>query len=392
MQLVPKISIPRRTPSRLGARHVRDTAGRPIAGATVFGVVLYEDGHIGVGLDAMSTRTTVTDAQGKYRIAGSDLFGVDAAVGVVATKKGMPPVMATQRAPNLTDSLWPVERTSFPPDAVNLVMPPRGGQLDVSVSMSGHPVAGATVWLSSGFRSNEALADDSRSAEFIGIVSPTAKSGPDGVAHFTDLLPSLYSCGVRTERVQNSTLLDSDTIEDPVPIGSAEGIPVQIGRTTTQHIVMYDWPQALQAFGLNGPDRRPLVRTFTFDYGPPIPENWEYGGSPITCGADGSIHRQLRNIGIGAISLFYGVTPDCDAGSPPYMACTTYVGVSPRLSPNLPVHATTRRVDAANVFVQLLDPAGKHIRGFVKIGPTKYAAVKAGATDAQGRVEFAQLS
>src|SRR5439155_4350911 len=107
---------------------VRDPAGRAVAGASVWAVAVY---HGGLRMYE-KVKGVTTDAEGRYEIRGEGGLQMFSA-SVVGHMAGKPPAWAW-----LPESdPWGSAPEEAPSGSVDLVVPDRGGRLDVTVVKNG---------------------------------------------------------------------------------------------------------------------------------------------------------------------------------------------------------------------------------------------------------------
>jgi hypothetical protein len=339
---------------------VRDRKGQPVAGATV-----EVDWQVATPLRMLerSARAT-TDAQGRYELAlPEERWGPPVRVLRVAHVPGRPPAF-----------LW----GDGPAD---LVIPDRGGVLEVKVVRDGAPVAGVAV----GARQEGALAPR--------LPSPVRTTDAAGVARFEALLPGRYQVRAVVGG-EGRDLFERGSIGAQ---GTATGLAVAVGATTHHRLAISPQPAPARVQVLH-PDGSSLAGAW-------LPfEREAVGGDRVSTsvevGEDGIAELALPSAGLWRVQLqtrdapIHGTPPD----GPPYVSADGVLGMSPWLPQDAaPVALTARRIEPATLEVELVDARGQPARGVVELGfPTLSGdwlpeARLAGSTDAGGKVRFAGL-
>ena len=359
---------------------LRDAAGRPVAKAEVFvrtgyhgGIRMYED-----------VRKTTSDDRGHYEIRGP-VRGFVEPLTVVAHVEGRPPAVAT--APGRSERN---DRAA----ALDLTFADRGGSARVAVLKEGRPLAGAGVGLSfegAAFALSDlsyvGAARGPERAELDTIVSPTAHTGPDGVAHFAGLLPGLYDVRAIDSPEPGEVRAMAWTRQGGMAYGRAVGLGVAAGREASTTLAVAPEDNAVRFLVLR-PDGRPVTsQTVSFQFGPA--GNVRSGGM-----------LRLDDKGVGE-HAFYGpgvwsvVVRFRDAElksfplyEEPFYEAVAVVPVSSALRLDEPIRMVATRRERGSLRVRLLDADGRPAPGAVAIDGFMGRPDFAASTDAQGVVRF----
>lgn len=388
---------------------VRDPAGRPVAGATVWGYATY---HGGIRMYE-AVRSTTTDAAGQYDLTGDGGLNLFSAA-LVAHRPGRPPAWAWVQPPPADPPAGFVGPPALPrPPTVDLVLPAAGGRLEVTIERDGMPAAGVPVtvanegvWL----KDQWAAGGDTPERQAVrAVVHPVARTDAAGRAVFDALLPGRYRvvAGATEEQYLRHVFDSSVSLRD-VPRGEAEGVPVAVGRTTARRLVVRP-PLPALAIDAVRPDGSRLNTEQT-----PInrgrPDGAGGWSSSVTAGLRGGSGLECDAVGLWRVGFRYRDTPirTVPLSGPPYYEAEGLVAVS-RLLPGTvdqphwtrepvaqpagalpPPRFTARKVEPGSLVVELRDAAGRPARGFVTVdGPGMIYG--RGATDAAGTVWFAGL-
>lgn len=178
----PARAAPKEKPGKTvwASGHVRDENGRPVSGATVFAIASF---HGGIRMYE-TIQSVRTDGEGRYRIEGDENLSM-LSVRFVAHKTGQLPAFRSQ--PRSADT------------PCDLILPARGGKLEVTVVENKKPRAGVSVQLSvnagpglynSHYVGSAHGPDRDRLTE---LLYPVATTDADGMARFSHLLPGIYT-------------------------------------------------------------------------------------------------------------------------------------------------------------------------------------------------------
>ncbi|QEH35295.1 Nickel uptake substrate-specific transmembrane region [Aquisphaera giovannonii] len=337
---------------------VRDAAGRPLAGVDVFvrtafhgGIRMYED-----------VRRTATDARGHYAISGP-IHGFVEGLVVVAKAKGRPPAVANAEARSTRNDR---------PAKLDLTLAEVGGSASVAVIKDGKPLAGSTVRLEAegganihfGFGWARAAGGAARTA-LDAVLAPAAETGRDGVAHFAELLPGLYTAR-------------SD--------GPAHGLAVSPGREAKA--TLSPAPGRLDVrFQVVRPDGRPVSgQDVSLQFGLGGQPNWS---TSLKLDEDGAGSHWFESAGLWTIVVRFRDAPvnSFPIDEPPYYEAEAQVPLSPSLGASGPIRLVGARREprSASLLVRLLDADGRPARGAVEF------AGAIGSTDERGEIRFEGL-
>jgi len=338
---------------------VRDVMGRPLAGVDVFvrtafhgGIRMYED-----------VRQTVTDARGHYAISGP-IHGFVEGLVVIAKAKGRPPAVANAEARS-TRNDRPAKR--------DLTLAEAGGSASVTVIKDGKPLAGSKVRLEAegganihfGFGWARDAHDAARTA-LDAVLAPTAEADRDGVAHFAELLPGLYTA--RSE-------------------GLAHGLAVSPGREAKATLSSAPARHDVR-FQVVRPDGRPVSgQDVSLQFGLGGLANWS---TSLKLDENGAGSHSFESAGLWTTVVRFRDAPvnSFPIDEPPYYEAEAQVPVSPALGAVGPIRlvGARREPKPASLLVRLLDADGRPARGAVEF------AGAIGSTDERGEIRFEGLS
>jgi len=226
---------------------VRDEAGDPVSGATVFGVASWYDGH---GLAEQVFRS-VADRTGAYEVEGpSDLGPFGFSLAVFVTAPGHAPAWGwyqIKRVGGEWKNLHVEEERvglaqvmawlkglvqSRSPDCVSdIVLSTQPAGLEVVVLGEGGRVADlpVTAYLEEDELSPRRIWErDADARQLADALSPIVMTGQDGVARFEHLLPGRYHIRV-ADAVRCERAGDCGNAAHPQAWGAADGVAVSRG-------------------------------------------------------------------------------------------------------------------------------------------------------------------
>jgi protocatechuate 3,4-dioxygenase beta subunit len=357
---------------------IRDETGRGIGGAAVYADAVYSGG--------MRVYETVvkatTDAAGKYEIRGDASVKYFSA-SVVAHAAGRPPVWSWIHGPNPGPG-------KGAPD-LDLVLPAKGGGLEVSVRRDGKAVTGASVLaLLEGVELRDEQTAGSTAnerQEVEAIVHPVQGVDKNGVARFEGLLPGQYRIIAAMGDVdQVRDLYESSRWETVDPYGVAEGVPVRVGGVTQHRMNIYSQPVGVPMRVLRG-DGRSLTTNNIFDYSSSSVGEWSRS---VTAKENGIVVGMFDSPGLRRVSFKYrdsGVGL-MQPGQEPYYEATGMVASTHSLIAKEPAKFTAARYETSAVVIELRDATGQPARGYVELEALGGGRVGAGSTDGMGVVRF----
>ncbi len=364
---------------------VRDEAGKPVNGASVFLVGVYSTGMRMFEAAAKAT----TDAAGHYEIAAEGNRPLVSAT-VVASLPNRPPAWSWVHPASPAAK----GETQKPAPDVDLVVPSKGGSLEITVRREGQPVTGVSViaWLEGvDLRDSWAAGStDNERREVEDIVHPVKAVNGAGVARFDNLLPGQYRIVAAVGDVARvRDIQDSSLWETLDPYAITEGVSVKVGAVTNYRMNIFTQGHRVPMKVTRG-DKKPLTTTNTvFEYTSPAVGEWarsvEQKPNDVLQGmfeAPG-LHRisfKYRDSGVGTMRV----------GDEPYYEAAGYVGASHLLEikAKIPAKFTVMRYDPGNIAVELRDANGQRVRGVVELDEVAGRRAFAGSTDASGMIRF----
>lgn len=375
---------------------VRDAAGRPVAGATVYAAAIF---YGGIRM-YQAAESATTDADGRYAVRGKGGLNLFSATLVVVAP-GHPPAFDAVTlpgpgwAPVPAGATRPTTRFETPPAPVrDFTLADHGGGLDVVATVDGRPAAGAVVglWRSGGqLRSQWAAPTGGPTEQAVeAIAYPQATAGPDGVAHFAALVPGTYEvvATVAGNR-QTVTQLQANIwpAADPKPSAVAEAVAVRDGVTTRQTMALH--PQANAAsLKLLRTDGMPMADATAFTFGP---VTGRYGTSTsIPVDTDGVGRYTFNGPGLVRVSAQYHHGPSRSFPlTPPFFAADAVVAASPLLAVREPPAVTAVWQEPAVVEVDVRDATGRPTPATVTVGSGVGTPFEVASTGPTGHVTLA---
>lgn len=387
-EILPAVTVLNAPPAVRG--RVTDTDGKPVAGADVFADCFSGNGR------GDKVLTAKTDAAGKYVIPdlptdatsqfpisfGGRLEGPS--VHLVARVPGFGLAVADgQSEKGGVSGRWKdIEK--------DLVLPASHAGLTVRVLQDGKPAPNILVALSAPGESSVIFAEFVREADhgeaaqtLRALLSPSARTGPDGRVRFQDLTPGLWDV------TANRTPFDFSQASIP-PFNASAGVNVQAGESSSYTVSLLPIPGEV---------------TFRFlepDGGPPfvIPDhatlttalNPNYGTLPLALNGVGNGQGQFITPGLFQVMGRFAnwpISPNTASG--PYFEGTALVAVSAATVTQHPVVIPSRRVGPASIRVRLIDAQGKPLRGTVTVGDPFNSALYAATVDTNGEAMFADM-
>ena len=384
---LPAVTIPIAPPAARG--RVTDAEGRPVAGANVFAVCTYAEGE-GYGQKVLTAKT---DAAGQYVISNLPV----ASPVVAAELYNGPPrgtsVHLVARAPGYglaaADGQCEQDGVSgrWRDIEKDLVLPASHSGLTVRVLLNDKPAPNVLVALSAQEEHSVVPANFSRYGDrgeaaqtLRALLSPSARTGPDGAARFQDLTPGLWD--VTANRVPFNLFQASVP-----PFNASIGVNVQAGKSSsyTVSLLPIPGPVAFRAVGPNG--RTPSIAPNKVSLKTALYPN--YG--TMYLGPNGTVSGPVQFItpGLFQATLRFANGPlDMNALAGPYFDGTALVAVSAATASSHPVVVSARRIGPASIRVRLVDAQGKSLRGTVTVGDPFKSAIFAASVGASGVVVF----
>jgi protocatechuate 3,4-dioxygenase beta subunit len=362
---------------------IKDETGQPLPGATVFartafhgGIRMYED-----------VRKTTADGSGHYQIKGPVWDFMDS-LAVVAFVNDRPPMVAYAPAPlaDLTARRQPLD----------LAVAARGGRLRVTVIREGKPLRGAWVRLESdgvAGLTQWARKNPLGGKELDPYFTPTARTGADGVAQFTNLFPGTYQILANEGDHPIGPRVLWWARDSDAPFGVADNISVAAGQEIEFSLAIHAQPAATR-FRVLRPNGTPVAdQAVSFQFGLQRPSVSAF----LKLDAQGIGSYSFASPGLWAVDVrfFDSELKSSPVSEEPYYQAEVLVPVSPALKLDEPMLLQGVRHDRGSLRVRLLDLVGQPARGTVMIvngaGLDPNGIQYAGTTDAQGEVRFPDL-
>ncbi len=348
---------------------VRDVKGVPVEGVDVYALVT----PLHAGSLSGWSKSTRTDSAGRWKIEKED--GLRTFIGrLLVHKEGHP------------YSVTPLGEQGE--QHYDLVLPSRGGVLEVKILRDGKPVPKAAVRIDrvSGppqYGGMPAGQDQPNRDKVESLLSPAATADDKGVARFRHLFPGTYSI----------VAYDADKTDVRA---NCNRVAVRDGETTQFEASIY--PQHSTLFVgvrvLNANGKPPAGREAGIKYGRVEGASTTHS----TLALDDSGADKIATDGPGLWNVQVGFSEPSGnplASSPTsWFETTAVVAASPLLEKSTPIvlTATEHHLEQGSVTIQLQDAAGKPVRGFVQIDVSfGDEAAFAGSTDAKGKIIFSNV-
>jgi protocatechuate 3,4-dioxygenase beta subunit len=365
---------------------IRDERGQPIPGASVYVQVQYSGGIRMLE----EVKKATADDQGRYKFEGP-LHPAMGMLTVVASAKGRPPAIAYAPGPDAA-----LEERELKPARLDMALGAAGASARVAVVQDGKTLDGVAVRLSA--RGAVALANPfyvgrargGERGEVEALVAPTARTGPDGVARFENLLPGAFEL-VATASPDPAQILRVRWSRAPEQaFGIAEGLAAAPGAKIETTIAVHPQPGTVR-FRLLKPDGAPVVgQTVALSFG----QGRVTSNSSLKVDDQGIGSYDFANPGLWAVEFRFrdSELKSFPIREEPFYAAEVLIPVSPGLALDDPVTLRAVRRDRGSIRARLLDLEGKPAQGTVTIVDGFGSIVRqAGTVDAEGSVRFAEL-
>ncbi len=386
VEILPAVTVPSAAPAVRG--RVTDAEGRPVAGADVFAVCSRGSDR------GQKVLTTKTDAAGKYVIPDIPANTAPQFPGSLGGRLEGPSVHLVARVPGFglaaADGQSEMGGVSgrWRDIEKDLVLPASHSGLTVRVLQGGKPAPNVLVALSAQEEHSLIPAEFFREADhgevaqtLRAILSPSARTGPDGAVRFQDLTPGLWDVTANRAPFFEASVS---------PFNASIGVTVQAGKSSSYAVSLLPipGPVAFRAVGPNGllppvaPDQVSLTTALYPNYG------------TMSLGPDGTVSGPVQFItpGLFQATLRFANGPlDINALAGPYFEGTALVAVSAATASSHPVVVSARRIGPASIRVHLVDAQGKPLRGTVTIGDPFKSALYAATVDTSGEAMFADI-
>jgi hypothetical protein len=277
---------------------------------------------------------------------------------------------------------------------VLLVLPARGGDLEVTLQRSGEALANGTVQLSPeqgahlyhGAYVGAARGDNRSKVE--SLLYPIAQTDNKGVARFRNLPPGTYTVfAVAGDAAAVRTVREGFWGDNKGENAICRGVAVRTGQTRKFRLAVYEQATTVR-LQLLQPGGKPLANRS-------VPVDWGRGlamgtSSSQALDADGAADKVFSGPGLCGVRFRYRDTPVSwtPLREAPYYEASAVVGVSPLLRRAQATVMTALRRDPGSVVVQLLDLRDRPARGVILSDATFGDPALAGSTDDRGEVRF----
>jgi len=357
---------------------VRDEKGVPFAGASVMALAT----HFGSIRMYQITSKALTGKDGNYEIVGE---GVPLeSLTLVASAPGHPPAWAW---PSLLRGKKPKD---LAPPVQDLVLPSKGGRLNVTVVRAGQPATGISVAVyleNANLRDRWARAAGS-SKEIEDAAYPTAKTDASGLASFNNLLPGRYRIlATGKEGTIRNSLYGFGGLSGVTT--QSDGIAVRVGETTNYKMNLYE-QQNSASFRAEQQDGTPVTGAVATSFGPSGSIQWN---SNVQLDSFGSVTQQFDHAGLWQMQVkFRDSALHTFPIREPYFLASGYVAVSPNLDSRRAPTFHALRVEPGSARITVQDVSGDPLRVSVKISDAFSSDSFSGTTDDHGQIIFTGLT
>ena len=274
------------------------------------------------------------------------------------------------------------------PPTEDLVFCSKGCELRVTVLDNGRPAVGVMVVAYEhglglpGF--GVATGDEAEKVAY-----PSSATDANGVARLANLRPGAYDIDAGADALRARSwpfwLFDTGT----EPYATAQGIPVQIGKTTEFRIALRSKMEPSKS-RLVSSSGKPLDGDFECDYGEG--NDWFESITRKDPQEAGLATHVRRLPGIGRVEAAFPVHADQRNNFwQPHFAAGGVIAASPLLKTEFVPTFTARWIEPGSLRVDVQDESGQPLRAAVSIGASSEPPEFSGSTDEAGSVVFAGL-
>ncbi|QDT54573.1 hypothetical protein Pan44_26060 [Caulifigura coniformis] len=346
---------------------VRDEVGAPIAGAKVYARATFHGGIRMVGL----VRTTTSNEEGEYVIHGPGGLSRFSA-SLVAYVPGRPPALSwfhfpdTYHSDPLFDPPPPLPRWAD----VDLVVPSRGGAIEVRVLKDGKPLPKASVALRlEGADPSDLWGQDAESEELkalYDICRPNGHTGEDGTVRFEGVSPGLYSIlaieggwrrGLGWANQFQQWFFTSGTLKDPW-----QHIAVHAGETSSHQLSVFS-RFGMATFDVRR-DGKPWMDLEAITMTGVLPSGDHAAVGSKIGGENSDVYRLPP--GVMPISFIKATRTTRYPRTFPFYSADGVIAVSPRLPNSFPIRFEALENHGGMVRVRIEDAGGGPLTGTAK--------------------------
>jgi hypothetical protein len=354
---------------------VRDETGAPIAGAKVYARATFQSAIRMAGV----LRTAIANEQGEYVIHGPGGLSSFSA-SLVAHALGHPPALSWFSFPDtfhfdgLFDRPPPTSRWA----EIDLVVPRRGGAIEVLVLKDGKPLPSASVALRlEGADPFDMWGMSSESDELkalYDICRPNSQTGADGVAKFENVSPGLYSIlaiegpwrqrGLAWANEYQDWRLRSETR----PYGHSQHVAVRAGEVSSHQVSVF--PHVCAATFDVVRDGKPWKKLERLDMGMAMSSGERVIYGTRVGGAQSDVYR--FETGIAPVCFANATRGRTSPRTFPFFSADGVIAVSPRLSNSLPIRLVADVSRGGEIHVRIEDADGKPVAGKARFRAVKH--------------------